>query len=66
MIKVNQLKECIVFDNTYQSINAIDQIKPADFDLYGWQGHHGPAGNRNWYNKVIKPKMIELNWINHA
>jgi len=66
MIKTKQLKECILFDNTCQLINQVDQIKPVDFDQYGWQGHHGAEGNRNWYNKIVKPKMIELNWINNA
>ncbi len=66
MVKTKQLKECILFDNTYQSTNYNDQIKPVDFNQYGWQGHHGAEGNRNWYDKVIKPKIIELNWIEHA
>ena len=66
MLKTKQLSECILFDNTFYSTNYNDQIKPADYDQYGWIGHHGAEGNLNWYNKVIKPKMIELNWINHA
>lgn len=66
MLKTKQLSECILFDNTFYSTNYNDQIKPADYDQYGWVGHHGAEGNSNWYNKVIKPKMIELNWINHA
>jgi hypothetical protein len=66
MIKVRDLDECVIFDDTYQSVNFIDQIKPADFDQYGWIGHHGAAGNQNWYTKVVNPKMIELNWINNA
>jgi len=66
MTKVQALDECVIFHNTYQSVNFDDQIKPADFDQYGWMGHHGAAGNLNWYTKVVKPKMIELNWINNA
>jgi hypothetical protein len=66
MRKVNALKECVIFDNTFQSVNFTDRIKPADFDRYGWVGHHGAAGNLNWYNKIVKNKMIELNWINNA
>ena len=66
MRKVNTLTECVLFDHTYQSVNFNDQIKPADFDQYGWVGHHGAAGNQNWYNKIVKNKMIELNWINNA
>jgi hypothetical protein len=66
MRKVYALKECVIFQNTYYSVNYNDNIKPADFDQYGWFGHHGPAGNLNWYNKIVKNKMIELNWINNA
>lgn len=66
MTTVRDLPECVIFDHTYYSVNRQDQIKPADFEQYQWQGHHGAEGNANWYNKVIKPKMIELNWIKHA
>ena len=66
MLKTKQLSECILFDNTFYSTNYDDQIKPADYDQYGWVGHHGAEGNSNWYNKVIKLKMIKLNWISHA
>lgn len=66
MHKVNTLRECVIFDNTFQSVNFVDQIKPVDFDQYGWVGHHGAAGNLNWYNKIVKNKMIELNWIDNA
>ena len=62
MIRVKQLTECVVFDNTYYSVNYQDQIKPADFDQYKWMGHHGAEGNQNWYNKVIKSKIKELGW----
>jgi len=66
MAKVRDLDECVLFDNTYQSVNVDDQIKPVDFNQHGWMGHHGTAGNLNWYTKVVKPKMLELNWINNA
>jgi len=66
MIRVKQLSECVIFDNTYYSVNYQDRIEPVDFDQYKWHGHHGSEGNANWYNKVIKPKMIELNWIDNA
>ena len=66
MTQVKQLPECIIFDNTYQSTNYQDKIKPIDFDLSGWYGHHGAEGNANWFNKIIKPKMIELNWVSNT
>ena len=64
MNKIYCLDECVVFDNTYYSVNYIDGIKPADFDKYSWQGHHGAEGNKNWYNKVIELKIKKLGWIN--
>lgn len=65
MTKVSQLKECIIFDHTYYSVNYQDKIKPADFDQHSWQGHHGAEGNKNWYTKILEPKIKELGWI-HA
>jgi hypothetical protein len=65
MHKVKQLPECVVFENTYYSVNRDDKIKPADFPLAGYYGHHGAPGNANYYNKVVKPKMMELNWLNN-
>lgn len=63
--RVNDLKECIVFRDTFYSINKDDGIRPVDRP--GWPinyvGHHGPEGNANWYNKVIKPKIKELGWV---
>ena len=64
IIKTKNLKECIIFEDTYYSVNLADQIKPADYNDFGYSGHHGPEGNANWYNKILKPKMIELGWIN--
>lgn len=61
--KVAGLLECNVFSNTYYSINHRDNIEPADFRAFGWLGHHGSAGNLNYYTKVIKPLMQQLRWI---
>jgi hypothetical protein len=47
---------CILFKNTYCNIN-IDINKPADFDVYGWNGHHGPAGNQYFFEKSLLPTM---------
>lgn len=66
MRKIRNSPECILFEDTYMSVNCNDGIKPADYDKYGWHGHHGSAGNKNWYDKIIKPKMIQLDWIKHA
>ena len=45
---------CILFENTYHSIN-IGVNKPADSDMP--EGHHGPAGNRYFFDKSLLPKM---------
>lgn len=63
MLKIKSLSECLMFENTYFTVNYNDGIKPADYDLYKWQGHHGAAGNKNWYTKVIEPKIKELGWL---
>jgi len=52
-------KKLIVFDNTYYSVNY-NINKPADFDRYGWMGHHGHAGNRCFFETSVVPKLKEL------
>jgi hypothetical protein len=47
---------CLLFDNTYYSVNY-DIHKPADYDLYGWRGHHGAEGNKLYYETSIKDKL---------
>lgn len=49
----------IGFKDTYYSVN-LDVNEPPDFKEYGWMGHHGPAGNRCFFEKSIKPKLEEL------
>ena len=53
---------CILFENTYQSIN-LNVNSPADFDQYGWNGHHGPAGNQYFFEKSLLPQMQKCNLI---
>jgi hypothetical protein len=48
--------QMILFDNTYWTIN-VDINKPVDYDKFGWQGHHGPEGNRYFYENAILPIM---------
>lgn len=48
-------KMCL-FENTYYSVNEnINQ--PVDFDTHGWFGHHGPAGNKHFFEKTLKNKL---------
>lgn len=63
MEKVSKLDNCVIFENTFQSLNYNDGIKPVDFDSYSWNGHHGKEGNHNWYSKIINPLMAKLGWI---
>lgn len=63
MKKVNFDPHCIIFKDTYQSLNQNDNIIPPDYEEWGWNGHHGPQGNQNWYKKILYNKMQELNWI---
>jgi len=63
MRKIKDLTTCIIFKDTYYSINMQDGIEPPTIGVHGWNGTHGAQGNRNWYNKVIKTKMQELRWI---
>ena len=46
----------ILFKDTYYSINE-HVHKPVDFAKHGWWGHHGPAGNKHFFEKSIKNKL---------
>jgi hypothetical protein len=47
---------CILFENTYHDIN-LNINPPADFDQYEWNGHHGPAGNKYFFEKSLLPTL---------
>lgn len=51
-------KKSILFKNTYHGIN-IGINKPADTDTP--EGHHGPEGNRYFFEQSLLPKLKELN-----
>jgi hypothetical protein len=53
-------KNCILFDKTYQSIN-LNINKPEDYADHGWQGHHGPTGNKYFFDNSLLLKMKECN-----
>ncbi len=50
---------CILFDNTYRSINQ-DVNPPADFDQFGWAGHHGATGNAWFFTQSLWPRFVQL------
>jgi hypothetical protein len=51
-------KNCILFKDTYHGIN-IGVNKPADSDMP--EGHHGPAGNKYFFEQSLLPKLKEIN-----
>lgn len=52
----------LIFDNTYYSANLNLHV-PVDFDSHGWFGHHGPAGNKHWYDVAVRPMLTKFNWL---
>lgn len=52
------LNNNILFRDTYHSVN-IDVHRPVDFDTYGWNGHHGAAGNKHFFEKSLLPTLHE-------
>ena len=46
----------ILHDNTYYSAN-LNIHKPADFDPFEWQGHHGSAGNGHYFDVSVLPTL---------
>lgn len=53
-------RNCILFKDTYHGIN-LNINKPADFDKFGWNGHHGPNGNKYFFEQSVLPRLKELN-----
>jgi len=48
----------ILFQNTYYDVN-VGINRPPDYDQLGWFGHHGPDGNRYFFDKSLLPKINE-------
>ena len=54
-LEVSNHKEIVnLFDNTYGTYNQKLNIRPADYSQYGWDGHHGPEGNKAYSEFLIK------------
>ena len=47
---------CILFEKGYHGVN-IGVNDPADFDIWGIAGHHGPAGNLYFFEQSFLPKL---------
>jgi hypothetical protein len=51
---------CIVFDDTYYSVNVGINLPPDADNPDGWNGHHGPAGNKHYFEKSLKHKLDNI------
>jgi hypothetical protein len=47
---------CKLFDGSIYDVN-LNINKPADYDSYSWSGHHGPVGNRHFFETSIKDRL---------
>jgi hypothetical protein len=56
-----QHSKTILSDNTYYTIN-LHVNKPVDYDRYKWMGHHGPAGNKHFFENSLLPTMQRNNF----
>lgn len=48
---------CILFDNTYYSVNVGINLPPDSEHAEHWSGHHGPEGNKRYYEMSLKSKL---------
>jgi hypothetical protein len=53
---------CMLREDTYQSINC-GINEPADYNLFGWSGHHGSNGNKYFFEKSLWPRMLKCNLV---
>ena len=52
----------LVNGDTYYGVN-VGVNKPVDFDKHGWAGHHGPAGNKRYFESAIYPRLLKNNLL---
>ena len=62
LIKKTKKPQFQLYKNTYYSAN-LHINEPVDYDTYGWFGHHGPVGNRHYFDTTAKPTMQKLGWL---
>ena len=62
LIKKTKQPQFQLYKNTYYSVN-LHINEPVDYDTHGWFGHHGPVGNRHYFDTTAKPTMQELGWL---
>ena len=47
---------CKLFDGSIYDVN-LNINRPADYDNYGWYGHHGSIGNQHFFETSIKDRL---------
>lgn len=52
----------ILAGDTYYNVN-LGKNKPADFDRYGWNGHHGAAGNKHFFETSLLSRLKNNHFI---
>lgn len=50
----------IVFDDTYYSVNVGINLPPDADGPEGWHGHHGPDGNKHYFETSLKHKLDNI------
>lgn len=59
---VKRHDRCVLFDDCYHNIN-LNVNPPADFHDHGWNGHHGPIGNRYFFERSLWPRLQKCNLV---
>lgn len=49
-------RRCKLFDGSMYDVN-LNINRPADYDNFGWHGHHGPVGNMHFFETTVKDKL---------
>jgi hypothetical protein len=49
--------KCVLFENTYYSVNVGINLPPDADGPEDWSGHHGAEGNKLYYETSIKDKL---------
>lgn len=52
--------KCILFENTYYSVNVGINLPPDASSPEDWHGHHEAEGNKLYYETSLKHKMTKL------
>jgi hypothetical protein len=59
---VENHNRCVVFEDSYHAIN-LNKNPPADYDEFGWDGHHGAIGNKYFFENSLWPRLKKCNLV---